>query len=324
MGKVAAIFVKGLALILLLLVAAYIIVDLRARPFDDKAKEQAPGAFLTTPSGQLHYRWHGNGSGPVIVMAHGFSTPNFIFEQNAAALTEAGFRVLTFDHFGRGWSDRPKTKYDRDFYDQELLDLLNGLELTEPVGLVGLSMGGIISAEFTARHPERVSKLFLFVSAGLTLGTEAGDTNDTLIRTPIIGDWIWRIFGKRIVLGDRQYDESQREPENRLAGDVSEQMAYRGYFRALLSTYRHLPLRDQDAVFTRLEGTGVPVMAVYGGKDETVLPESADRLRALIPAATIELLPEGEHGLNYQMHTLTNPLLIDYFATDADNTQYLD
>lgn len=324
MAKLASIFVKALALLILLLAAIYIIADLKARALDDKAKEQAPGAFLTTSAGQLHYRWHGSDNGPVIVMAHGFSTPNFIFEQNAAALTNAGFRVLTFDHFGRGWSDRPKAKYDPDFYDRELLDLLNGLELTEPVGLVGLSMGGIITAEFAARHPERVSKLFLFVSAGLTLGTEAGDTNDKLLRTPILGDWIWRIFGKRILLGDRQYDESQREPANKLAGDVAEQMVYRGYFRALLSTYRHLPMRDQDTVFTRFSDTGVPLMAVYGSKDETVLPESADRLRALVPSATVKLLPEGEHGLNYQMHAITNPLLVEYFTPSADNTQLSD
>ncbi|MEO9969943.1 MAG: alpha/beta hydrolase [Hyphomonadaceae bacterium] len=314
MNFVIKIITALLALALLLAIGAYVFAGWSEKPLDDKARALAPGEFLTTDAGQLHYRWHGGGTGPVIVMAHGFSTPNFIFEQNADALVEAGFRVLTFDHFGRGWSDRPKAKYDPDFYDRELTDLLDGLDITDPIGLVGLSMGGIITAEFTARHPERVSKLFLFVPAGLSLGGEAGSANDRALRTPILGDWVFRVFGKSILLGDRQYDESQLAEANKLAGDVSEQMSYRGYFRALLSSYRHLPMRDQNTVFTRLSETGVPVMAVFGGKDTTVTPDSAQRLEALIPAARVDLLPSGEHGLNYQMNATTNPLIVNYFS----------
>ena len=313
MGKLLKHTLEILVLAALAAAAWYVFIEQRTAKLDDEARAKAPGAFLTTQQGQLHYRWHGEEGNPVIVMAHGFSTPNFIFEQNAAALVSSGFRVLTFDHFGRGWSDRPKAKYTPDFYDQELTDLLDGLDLTEPVGLVGLSMGGVITAEFTARHPERVSKLFLFVSAGLTLGGEAGSTNDRLLRTPIIGDWIWRVFGKRILLADPQYDEARLASANKLAGDVAKQMNYRGYFRALLSSYRHLPMRDQDDVFTRLGATGVPVMAVFGGKDTTVPPESTAQLETLLPAARIEILPEGEHGLNYQMQEVTNPMIVNYF-----------
>jgi pimeloyl-ACP methyl ester carboxylesterase len=314
MSTLAKLVLGLIAIILLLAVAVYIRAGWGERVLDEDARSLAPGAFLETPAGKLHYRWHGDAGNPVIVMAHGFSTPNFIFEQNADALVAAGYRVLTFDHFGRGWSDRPKAKYNPDFYDQELADLLDGLGLSEPVGLVGLSMGGVITAEFTARHPERVSRLFLFVPAGLSLGGDAGDTNDRLLRTPILGDWVWRVFGKSILLGDPQYDESKLGAANRLAGDVTQQMSYRGYFRALLSSYRHLPMRDQDEVFARLGDTGVPIMAVFGDQDTTVPPESARRLEALIPSARVEILPEGEHGLNYQMHEITNPMLVNYFG----------
>jgi len=310
--------ILGTLSLLLILVAlsSYAYVIAKAKPLNNDARALAPGQFLETSQGMLHYRWHGSEGDPVIVMAHGFSTPNFIFEQNAQALGAAGFHVLTFDHFGRGWSDRPRTKYTPDFYDRELLDLTDGLGLAEPFGLVGLSMGGPITAEFTARHPERVSKLFLFVPAGLKLGTESGTTNDKLLRTPLIGDWIWRVFGKRILLSDPQYDESARAPENRLAGDVTAQTEYAGYFEALLSSYRHLPMQDQDEIYARVEASGVPVMAVFGVKDQTELIESADRLSAAMPSATVTRLEAGEHGLNYQMNSVTNPLLVDFFSAN--------
>lgn len=310
--------IKSVSFILLLLligaVAAYYAIGATFKPMDAAARANAPGQFLATSQGTLHYRWHGPENGPVIVMAHGFSTPNFIFDQNADALAATGFRVLTFDHFGRGWSDRPATDYTPDFYDRELTDLLDGLAIEGPIGLVGLSMGGPITAEFTARHPERVSRLFLFVPAGLVLGAEEGSTNDKILRTPILGDWVWRMFAKRLLLGDSQYDESARSPANRLSGDVSQQMEYRGYFEALLSSYRHLPMQGQDAIYTRLEATGVPVRAVFGTADTTVLIESADRLETLAPSATVVRIEGGEHGLNYQRHTDVNPLLTDFFA----------
>ena len=307
-----------IGLILLALFAAiigYVFVKLSAKPLDDEARAKAPGSFVTLSHGQIHYRWHGPESGPVIIMSHGFSTPNFIFEQNAKALADDGFRVLTYDHYGRGWSDRPKAKYDVDFYDNELTELADALGINAPFGLVGLSMGGPITAEFAARHPERVSKLFLFVPAGFALGTDPDSSAGKIIRTPVIGDFIWRMSGKKRLLGDRQYQEEDIASQDRLAGDVAEQMKYAGYFEALLSTYRHTPMHDRDETYARVSATSTPVHAVFGVADQTVLIESADRLAAAIPSAEITRLDKGEHGLNYQMNSITNPLLLSFFAS---------
>ncbi|MEL7108408.1 MAG: alpha/beta hydrolase [Pseudomonadota bacterium] len=301
------------AAIVLLALGAYLIADARLKPLDDTARDQAPGAFASLSAGQLHYRWDGPDEGPVIVLMHGFSTPNFIYEQNVEALNAAGFRTLRFDHFGRGWSDRPSTRYDVEFYDRALIELLDYVGVDEPFGLAGLSMGGPIVSEFTARYPERVNRLVLLVPAGLdTAGADGAAA--VLISTPMIGDWIWRMFGKSILMGDPQYDEAARAPENRLQGDVTEQLDYRGYLPALLSTLRHMPMTGREETFERLERTGVPVLAIYGDADETVLISSASKLEALMPSADVRVLAGGEHGLNYQMHETINPWLIEWFS----------
>lgn len=305
----------GLILGCLILVAMvfYVIVGHKLTKFDEAARANAPGKHIKLSDGHIHYRWDGPADGPIIVLTHGFSTPNFIFEQNVKPLTDAGFRVLRFDHFGRGWSDRPLRKYTTEFYDRELVELLDGLNISEPVGLVGLSMGGPITAEFTARHPERVNRLFLFVPAGLDTNG-AGGLSGLLLRTPGVGDWFWRMYGRKILLSDRQYDESALAPENRLAGDVTEQMNYRGYGEALLSTLRHFPMSDRDDTFERLKATGIPVMAVFGSSDATIPVSSAARLQALLPDADVRVLDGGEHGLNYQRHEEVNPWLVDWFG----------
>mgnify|MGYP003635136377 CR=1 FL=1 len=286
--------------------------DLKA--MDADARAEAPGKFLQVTDGQLHYQTRGPEEGNVIVMVHGFSTPGFIFEQNAEALIESGFRVVQYDHFGRGWSDRPDGPYDDDFYDRELMDLLDGLGLVEPVGLVGLSMGGPIVMAFAGRHPERVSRVFLFVPAGLDVDGDSG-LSAALVRLPVVGDWIWRVFGRGILLSDPQYDESALELNNRLQGDVTRQMEYRGYGKALLSTLRNFPMSNREILFSSVaQKTETPVMAVFGDEDQTVGISSAAKLVALIPGADVRIIGGGTHGLNYQRHEEVNPMLVDWFS----------
>ena len=82
-------------------VAAYglfIQIDWPHRPLTEVDRQQAQGDFIELDQGRLHYRWDGPTKGPVVVMVHGFSTPLFIFEQNVAALADAGYRVLRYDH----------------------------------------------------------------------------------------------------------------------------------------------------------------------------------------------------------------------------------
>jgi pimeloyl-ACP methyl ester carboxylesterase len=306
----------GLGLIVFGLWASYAWAGRGLKPLDDAARADAPGQFAELPDGKIHYRLSGPEGAPLIVMVHGFSTPGFIFEQNAAALRGAGFRVLQFDHFGRGWSDRPNARYDADFYDRELTGLLDALAITEPAGLVGLSMGGPIAAEFAVRHPERVSRVFLFVPAGFDVaGTDGFQAS--LIRTPLIGDWLWRVVALGSLTSDPQYDETGLAPEDRLQGDFTEQMAYRGFGEALLSSFRHFPMQDRDATYAALAATNIPVAAVFGTADPTVLISSAEKMRVIMPDADIHTLEGADHGLNYKRHKDVNPILTEWFGRDA-------
>lgn len=297
-------------IVAVVLIATYWWAGRNLQVLDAEARADAPGAFLDVSGGKLHYLVQGPEDGEIVVMVHGFSTPSFIFEQNAAALVDAGFRVVRYDHFGRGWSDRPKGPYDEAFYDRELMELLDGLGLSEPVRLVGLSMGGPIVMSFAGRHPERVSDIFLLVPAGLDVtGGSSGAAK--LVRVPVIGDWIWRVFGRGILLGNSQLDESALDPANRLQGDVTRQLDFRGYREALLSTMRHFPMSDRARLFSTVsDKTKIPVVAVFGDADDTIAVSSAAKLMALIPRADVRIITGGTHGLNYQRHAEVNPMLV--------------
>jgi hypothetical protein len=89
---------------------------------DETRKEAASSAFVRLSDGICHYELgcpsshlpH-SGDGPgvrtSVILIHGFSVPYFIWDPTFEFLTQSGFRVLRYDLFGRGFSDRPRVNY---------------------------------------------------------------------------------------------------------------------------------------------------------------------------------------------------------------------
>src|SRR5690349_21720301 len=136
------------------------------KELNDLTRQEASGSFIQLSDGVTHYELSNPAAEPTVVLVHGFSVPYFIYDPTFEFLTGEGFRVVRYDLFGRGFSDRPETPYDIDLFVRQLGDLLDGLGSTGPVTLAGLSTGGPITAVFTARHPERVNKLVLIDPVG--------------------------------------------------------------------------------------------------------------------------------------------------------------
>lgn len=82
-------------------------------------------------------------------------------------LAAAGYRVLLYDLYGRGYSDAPKgVAYDPQLYVMQLALLLQHLQ-RKSVHVFGFSMGGAIAASFVAAFPELVERdVVLVASAG--------------------------------------------------------------------------------------------------------------------------------------------------------------
>ena len=136
------------------------------KELNEDTRREATGSFVQLTDGVTHYELSNSQQGRTVVLVHGFSVPYFIYDPTFEFLTKSGFRVVRYDLFGRGFSDRPRTRYNIDLFVRQLGDLLNALRLTRPVTLVGLSTGGPITTTFTALHPERVDKLVLIDPIG--------------------------------------------------------------------------------------------------------------------------------------------------------------
>jgi alpha-beta hydrolase superfamily lysophospholipase len=108
----------------------------------DHLRQTVPGKFIKLPPGYTHYELYEPGHGTVAVLVHGFSIPYYIWDTTFEDLKNAGIKVLRYDLYGRGFSDRPNVDYDLELFVKQLISLLRKLGIDGPVDLLGLSMGG--------------------------------------------------------------------------------------------------------------------------------------------------------------------------------------
>ena len=88
---------------------------------------------------ELHYNDYG--AGKPVVLIHGWPLSGRSWESQVPALIDAGYRVITYDRRGFGWSSQPWNGYDYDTFAADLNALLSHLDLREATP-VGFSMGG--------------------------------------------------------------------------------------------------------------------------------------------------------------------------------------
>ena len=275
----------------------------------DEGRKSAPGQFIQLSNGTIHYELTGPENGQTVVMVHGFTTPYFVWDYNVDNLTTAGFRVLRYDHYGRGFSDRPNVVYDRNLYDQELIELLQKLNIKLPVNLVGLSMGGAICVIFADRHPEMVSTISLIAPAGFPLEEPVAIK---LAKAPLIGDYIMAVLGDRIILKGikKAFVNPERLPE--YEEKFKAQMKYKGFNQSLLSTIRHMNMDQLSDAYERLGKQKTPVLLIWGNKDQVLPFSNSKKVKAAIQHVEFHEIENAGHNVNYENPEMVNPFLVKF------------
>jgi pimeloyl-ACP methyl ester carboxylesterase len=296
-------------LIVLILIVSYAVSISKKPVINDEARKTATGQFVELPKGIVHYEIKGPENGQTIVLIHGFTTPYFVWDRNIDELTKAGFRVLRYDHYGRGFSERPDVVYDRDLYDQLLIKLLQKLNIKLPIHIVGLSMGGAISVIFADRHPEMISSVSLIAPAGFPIKEPFVIK---LAKAPIIGDYIMAVLGDKFILaGQRKaFVHPEKFPEYEEQFKV--QIKYKGFNQALLSTMRYMKMNQLADEYDRVGKQNKPVLLIWGNKDQILPFSNSEQIKTAIPHVEFHEVDGAGHNVNYENPEMVNPILIKF------------
>ncbi|HWG28475.1 alpha/beta hydrolase [Actinospica sp.] len=165
------------------------------------AAEPAGLKFVTADGIRTRYlQWGTDGTGPPVVLVHGFAESADTFDPLGSALAAAHRRVYALDLTGWGYSQR-QGPYDADHQAKQLLGFLDALHLQAPV-LVGHSTGAAVIAAAVLDDPSRASGLVFLDGDGLNTGAGSGAQwlesilinpyRTTLLRLAIRQDWLIR------------------------------------------------------------------------------------------------------------------------------------
>jgi pimeloyl-ACP methyl ester carboxylesterase len=276
---------------------------------DDSLRSTIAGTFIRLPDGMTWYELAGPVDRPVVVFTNGYSIPHFLWDHTFQPLADAGYRVLRFDHFGRGWSDRPNIDYGPDTFDRQLVDLLQALDITTPISLVGSSMGGIVASIFADRHPKQVNKLVLIDPAGMM---DPPVYPKSLLLMPLLGELVMHLTGDRTIPAGMAEDLLYPERFPEYIENYLPQMKIGGFKRALLSTMRSRMLFNQRAVYERLGQTGVPILLLWGEYDQTIPLTIGQAISSLLTQADFQVIEDAGHVPHYERPDVVNPMVIRF------------
>ena len=291
-GKVIWVF-----LIIAITAAIPFVIEHYRVVMSDGRRGSAPGQFAELSQGVTHFQLTGPIDGPLVVCVHGLTSPSLVYGPISKALSEMGFRVLVYDLYGRGYSDRPKGLQDKIFFNQQLEDLLRHLEIEEPFHLIGYSMGGAVATGFAATYPTRIRRLVLLASAGAALPKTA------VIR--IIRDR--GVFGKWLMLatyptelrrGIRAEGETT-DVDPKISDGQKVQLTYQGFVPAVLSSLRGILHRPLEGEHMAIRRNGLPVLAIWGADDDVVPASAMGQIAAWNRDAIHEVIDDAGHGLPY-------------------------
>ena len=302
--------IKSVAIVALIVAAGYALyraVDPERRDIDDTVRASAPGQFVRLSDGYTHYEIGGPAGDRVVVLAAGVSVPYYIWDPTFTALVQAGFRVLRYDYYGRGYSDRPDIGYTQAMYVRQLAELLNALQITQPIDLAGLSYGGSVVTSFADANPDRVRSL-IYVDPSFWSPYEVS----VLDGMPAVWNYL------TAVLDERWWPDSQLEdflhPERfpDWPDRYKVQLQYRGFRRAQHSTAVANARIDQGPELRRVGEHPRPVIAFWGKDDHSVPFEFSATLLQAMPRARLVPVDESGHLPQWERPDVVHPALIAF------------
>lgn len=104
------------------------------------------------------------GSGPLVLLLHGFPTFWWTWHRQLVDLAAAGYRAVAVDLRGYGASDKPPRGYDATTLAADIASLVTALGESTAV-LAGNDLGGLLAWTVAAQHPQVVRRIAVLGAA---------------------------------------------------------------------------------------------------------------------------------------------------------------
>ena len=296
-------------LVILIALAAFLFLNPEKQKIDANVRNIPSGDFVELSQGFVHYELSGAPEGELVVLVHGFSVPYYVWDPTVDELVKQGFQVLRYDLYGRGYSDRPEAEYNLEFFTTQLSDLTTALIPGESFHIMGLSMGGPIVASFANQHPDLIKSVTIIAPEVLPVSEE----DIFPMNVPLLGEWIVGVYLVPFHLPQSQLDDFYH-PQDFPGWEEKyrEQLQYKGFKNAILSTIRNLVTFNPLEVYESLNKSGLPTFLIWGKEDQSVSYAAIVELMERLPNVESIFIDETGHLPHYEKAELVNPMIIQF------------
>lgn len=261
-------------------------------PIETLRQQEGISNVADLSNGKTRYQFDGPQNGDLVFLIHGGREPGWTWDEVAPLLHEAGYRTLRYDMFGRGYSDRPQDgAYDQAFFEHQALELLEELEITQPIHIVGYSFGAAIAARVTNARSSQIRSLSLLAPRYIAYPVPA------VVRVPILGDVLIRYYVKPNALEEVRQFFQEAKLKKKYASRVGTPKNVVGNARAFSQFVLSDALSGTQEIYQQLKNAHVPVLIVSGDKDRSITSQHIEGVMSHVPHARQIYLADANHGL---------------------------
>ena len=273
----------------------------------DEYRQGSEYEFAKLSQGITAYKDIGNKDDPTIIVIHGATLPSEGFIGFCSGLSAKGYRVICYDQYGRGYSDRPITNYNMQLYTEQLRELLDFLDIKDAI-LYGSSMGAPIAINFSNNYSERILAIGLQVPLVHSNSKVLG-----LIKVPVVGNLFLRTFGIPFAKNRAEQWAHENEGQEEFINRYITQLSLPGTEYSLLSSIRNIANKDFLPDYKVFSELNIPIHIAYASDDDEIDPKTVNDVLKLIPDADTFVFTGGHGGGGVIVNKLTD-LFSDFLS----------
>ncbi len=259
------------------------------------------------------------GSGPGVLLLHGFPDSSYVWRNQVPALVKAGYRVIAPDLRGFGDSDRPEgvEAYAMGELLRDVRGILRALGVPR-IHVVGHDWGAALAWMFAITQPQRVDRL-VAISVG-----HPGNFAPRSMRQMQLSwySWLFQVPGLMEELMPRDDWRFLKTWAGRRADfdRIKENLSRPGALTAALNWYRanDQPQRllEPSPTFPKIES---PVLGVFGAHEFALTEDSMTGSAAYVSGPwRYQRFDDAGHWIQLEQPVKLNHLLVEFLHRDAE------